>query len=178
MPSTIMSMRTGLSRAAVRVGLCAALCLAALPAGSQQPPPPAGQPDWASMPTVSPTGKPDDPMLRYYNGTVIGEYHPLWVYQLLYNRDGSFVLFYGHHYPDGSTHMGASERFWRVVGTPGHYAMCLKATKDPKEKESCAPFDIRNYGDVWYQDYDRSASGDIPTYNNVHEVFSFVEGRL
>lgn len=135
------------------------------------------KPDWASMPTVAPTGKPDDPMLSYYNSTIIGEYHPLWVYHLWFNRDGTHMIFYGHHYPDGTTHMGASQRYWRLVGTAGHYALCLRSSPDPKSKEDCSAYSIHHDGDVWYQDYDRLATGDIPTYNNVHEVFSFVAGR-
>jgi len=155
--------------------------VAAAPSPSQEPPPAlAPQIDWASMPTISPTGKPDDPndpMRKYYNSTTIGEYYPMWKFHIWYSPDGTHILFYAHRYPDGTTHMGASQRYWRLVGKPGHYGLCLRSDPDPKAKESCGPFDMHKYGDLWWQDYDRVASGDIPTYDDVHEVFTFVEGK-
>lgn len=161
----------------VRHFLTAVLLSVAVQSVSSQQAPADAQPDWASMPTVAPTGKPDDPMRDYYRGTTIGEYHPLWLYHIWFNPDGTHILFYAHRYPDGTTHMGASQRYWRVVGAPGRYGLCLRMEPNPTAKESCGPFEFKHYGDVWYQDYDRSASGDIPTYNNVHEVFTFVAGK-
>jgi hypothetical protein len=160
-----------------RIGVLLASLCALSPTFAQAPPGGGPQVDWSSMPTVSPSNRPDDPMRDYYNATTIGEYYPLWSFHLWYNQDGTHVMFYFHKYPDGTTHMGAAQRYWRLVGKPGQYAMCIRTEADPKAKESCAPFVFHKYGDLWYQDYDRSASGDIPTYNNVHEVFTFVEGK-
>lgn len=144
----------------------------------QGPPGMTGPNEWTSMPTVAPTGKPDDPMRDWYTATEIGEYYPLWVFHIWYNPKGIQVLFYAHRYPDGTLRMGVSERYWRMVGTPGNYGLCMR--RSPGDSEACSAFaEYHQLGDVWYQDYDRKGGGadNIPSYNNVHEVFTLVPGR-